>query len=549
MRFVESDLVFSPTDLCRFMGSRFASWMDRFLAEHPGELEPDEAGDSELLTRRKGIEHERGYVESLAADGADLATIPAEAGRIQLTLDAMRAGHAFVYQAALSGRSLEGFADLLVKVDGDSDLGPFHYIPRELKLAYSAKPWHVIQLCAYAEMLEAVQGLRPERLEIVLGNREMVELRTTDFFHYYLQLKRAFLEFMEEFDPDERPTPEPGADHGRWTSHSEAYLQEIDHLSQVANIRRNQIKRLEAAGIGTMHQLAESPLERVPRLDREIFGRLRRQARLQIESADRDRPLYEVITPSSDRPQHGLALLPPQSPSDVFFDMEGFPFVEGGLEYLFGATFLDDGEKCFQDWWAHDPEQEKRALEAFVDWIHTRWRADPSMHVYHYAAYEVTALRRLMGRHGTREVEVDQLLRNEVFVDLYTIVRQGVMVGEPSYSIKNLERLFRDARSGEVETATDSIVQYQRWLDSGEPQDWARSPILHGIRDYNRVTIATPHCSWRSGSGSASGSTASNTSESESTRTSRKRPPRSWAKARDDDVSWPSRCCKARRTR
>ena len=41
------------------------------------------------------------------------------------------------------------------------------------------------------------------------------------------------------------------------------------------------------------------------------------------------------------------------------------------------------------------------------------------MHVYHYAAYEATALKRLTGRHGIREAELDQLLREERFVDLY----------------------------------------------------------------------------------------------------------------------------------
>ena len=40
------------------------------------------------------------------------------------------------------------------------------------------------------------------------------------------------------------------------------------------------------------------------------------------------------------------------------------------------------------------------------------------MHVYHYAQYEITALKRLMGRYGTREDELDDLLRRGVFVDL-----------------------------------------------------------------------------------------------------------------------------------
>ena len=51
------------------------------------------------------------------------------------------------------------------------------------------------------------------------------------------------------------------------------------------------------------------------------------------------------------------------------------------------------------------------------------------MHVYHYAAYEPSTLTRLMGAHATREDEVDDLLRREVLVDLYPVVRQGLRAG------------------------------------------------------------------------------------------------------------------------
>ena len=45
------------------------------------------------------------------------------------------------------------------------------------------------------------------------------------------------------------------------------------------------------------------------------------------------------------------------------------------------------------------------------------------MHIYHYANYGVAACRKLMGRYGICGVMVDALLRNEVFVDLYKIVK------------------------------------------------------------------------------------------------------------------------------
>jgi predicted RecB family nuclease len=92
--------------------------------------------------------------------------------------------------------------------------------------------------------------------------------------------------------------------------------------------------------------------------------------------------------------------------------------------------------------WAHDEREERAAVERWVDWITERLAVYPDAHVYHYNHYEPTALKRLMSKYGTREDEIDELLRRAVFVDLYTVVRQAMRVGEPSYSLKNLEVFY-----------------------------------------------------------------------------------------------------------
>ena len=107
------------------------------------------------------------------------------------------------------------------------------------------------------------------------------------------------------------------------------------------------------------------------------------------------------------------------------------------------------------------------------------------MHIYHYGSYEITAVRRLMGRHGIKEYEVDTLLRNEVFIDLYNVVRNGVLIGEPSYSIKNVERIYRKKRDKEVVSGGDSIVVYEKWRSHADGLTWETSEILKAIRDYN----------------------------------------------------------------
>src|SRR4051812_14437743 len=99
---------------------------------------------------------------------------------------------------------------------------------------------------------------------------------------------------------------------------------------------------------------------------------------------------------------------------------------------------------------------------------------------YHYAPYEKTALRRLASMHATAEGAVDELLRSNRMVDLYRVMREAVRVGEPSYSIKSLERFYMPARATQVVSGGDSLIVYDQYRETGEVS------LLDEIRDYNR---------------------------------------------------------------
>ena len=58
-------IVYSPSDLIRFMQLPFASWMDRYHLEKPGELPPDAADAQLLLVADEGIKHEKNIFASL----------------------------------------------------------------------------------------------------------------------------------------------------------------------------------------------------------------------------------------------------------------------------------------------------------------------------------------------------------------------------------------------------------------------------------------------------------------------------------------------------
>ena len=119
--------------------------------------------------------------------------------------------------------------------------------------------------------------------------------------------------------------------------------------------------------------------------------------------------------------------------------MEGDPLIDDGLEYLFGFEYQGNEQTVFQPFWGHTRAEERSPLR--LPWIFVgATKAYPEAHIYHYAAYEETAIKRLAMLHGTREADVDNLLRDRKLVDLYRVVREGIRVSEP-------ELLIQESRS------------------------------------------------------------------------------------------------------
>jgi uncharacterized protein len=477
-------LILSPSDLVAFLACERRSALDRMVVE--GLLDRPERDDPELeVLRRRGDEHERRELARLKAEGREVVEITAGGSSIADlraaeadTVAAMRAGADVIFQATFFDGRWRGHADFLLRVEVPSDLGPWSYEVADTKLARRAKPAAVLQLCSYAEQVARVQGLLPAELEVVTGDGERHRHRTVDAMAYFRAAKARFEAFVDEV-VDAPPYPHP-VDHCAvcpWADDCARRRRADDHLSLVAGVRRDMVAKLATAEITTLTELAGSePGGRIAGMGQGTADRIRNQARLQLAQRADGQVRYELLDPE---PGRGLAALPPPSPGDLFFDMEGDPWAgSGGLEYLWGVVEVDGTYHAF---WAHDDVAERRAFEAVVDLFIAGLDADPSMHVYHYAPYEASALKKLAGRHGTRESDVDRLLRGDVLVDLYRVVRQGVRVSQEGYGLKKLEPLYLAPREGEITDGGSSIVVYEDWIESQDPS------LLEAIRAYNEI--------------------------------------------------------------
>jgi predicted RecB family nuclease len=482
MQILAGRLLLSASDLVNFLGCRHATYLD--LRELTDPVEIPERDAATVLIFEKGIEHERRYLATLKARDFSVVEIPGEGfdldERTALTREMMQAGAEAIYQAALVVPPWLGYADFLERVEGVSSLGAWSYEAVDTKLPRRPKPEHVIQLTAYSKLIGLVQGQTPIRMHIQLGNNERISLRVSDFIHYHSIAQRRLETFSNR--PPEVSAGEPcgHCPTCRWKGRCEADWEAADHLTLVANITRHQIRRLWEAGISTVRLLAARPAgSRVPGIQPDTLNRLQHQATLQTAKRDTKANYVETLPVVAGK---GFARLPRPDPGDIFFDMEGYPFFDdGSLEYLFGFTTAVDGEPRFAALWAHDRQAEKRAFEEVIDFITARLEKHPDAFVYHYANYEESAFKRLAMSHGTRESEVDDLLRRRKLVDLYKVVREAIRISEPGYSLKNVEVFYARDRSGDVTTASDSIVAYDRWLQSGE------GSLLDQIVQYNEA--------------------------------------------------------------
>lgn len=443
-----------------------------------------------------------GVYEVVPAETMDRATLLAKHHE---SMGALRSGADVVFQAAFFDGQFHGRSDFLVRRPDGS------YAVFDTKLARHAKVTALLQLAAYGDQLLKA-GIRPDpAVTLVLGATVPLPGGGFDYVrssHRLSEILPVFRERRERFlalasahrgQPGTVAWGAPGITACGRCDYCQEQVQATDDLLLVARMSSAQRKKLQEQGIFTVRDLAEAGL---PGANASL-RRLQEQARMQSglgasEGAVRYRAdgeehsiRYRVL------PENTLAELPPPSDGDIFFDFEGDPLWQEsatgawGLEYLFGvieAPPEPGAHGVYIPFWAHSREAEKQAFLDFLDYVEKRRVKYPDMRVYHYAAYEKTALRKLSAMHVAGEDTVDQWLRDGLLVDLYQTVRNSILISGNSYSLKKLEPLYMGThlRSGEVKDAGASVVAYAQYCEARDAgRDAEAAEILAGISDYN----------------------------------------------------------------
>ena len=483
MKLKNEQLIYSPTDLSNHINCKHLTELNKL--ESKGELQSPEVYYNPSLEalKEKGNDFEYEYLKELKENNYNVVELSTENPKKaeEMTLQAMSDGVDVIYQARLKTDSWSGWADFLIMVEKPSNLGDWSYEVWDTKLATITKASTILQIGLYTQRVSEIQGVEPELMGVIKPDGK----ETFRYHNYaaYIRLVQQRMESALITDPETYPEPVSHCDICKWWKKCNSQRRADDHLTFVAGMGKSQIVELRQNNIGTLEKLANqtNPVSFEPEKGSvHTYNKLRDQAKIQKDSRDQEfKPIYEILPLEEDR---GLYTLPEPSEHDIFLDFEGARTVEpDGLEYLIGYYY----QGSYISLWAKNEEEEKSNYEEFLDWAYKLKQAQPELHIYHYAPYEPSAFKRLMGKYASRENEVDEFLRSGTFVDLYHVLRQSLIASVERYSLKDLEKFFGYERERDLRDVSRPKTTFEYLLEIKKPEDASESD-LQIIEEYNK---------------------------------------------------------------
>jgi len=399
------------------------------------------------------------------------------------TISVLRSGADVIFQATFFDGSFIGFADFLVRQPDGS------WAVWDTKLARHARVSALLQVAAYADQMIAEDIPVSTKTTLVLGDGTHSVHRVDEILPVFRAQRARFLKMINEHRSAQTPV--------LWNSDQIRVCGRCDYCGEqvqatrdvllVAGMSMTQREKLRQRQIFTIQELAEVKAQPGTSLARMVD-----QAQMQLGLGHVDGSVQGVSF--RVKSSQTITSLPAPNPGDIFFDFEGDPLYQEktdgswGLEYLFGVIEHETGEPVFRPFWAHNRAEERQAFLEFISYVQQRRQRYPQMKIYHYAAYEKSALRKLSQVHIAGEEEVDAWLRENLLVDLYETVRNSLVVSTRSYSIKKLEPLYMGShlRGGDVTDAGASVVAYAHYMQARAANDEpTANAVLESIADYN----------------------------------------------------------------
>ena len=477
---------YSPTMLVNYVN------LKHFITDEFGDeilnLKKSERTIAENLRLEKGLIHEKDYFNELSKKYKKIKNIKklkdlSKEEKIKETIQALKNGYELVYGGWLASGNWRGELDFLeINKTVKSNFGDWSYEIIDTKNTSKVKKDHIYQISLYSFLLKEAQGILPKNFYILLKDKKKEIVRIGEVYDIFLEQKLSFENFVKNDLNRKKLEKVSYCSYRDLQEFCEKEWINKKHLNQVLGNNKNNIKRLNEAGIKNFSELSKlDPKKKIEGLKDETKIKLINQAKLQIDAHTEGVIKFKFIEENFAL-NKGFNLLPEPAPGDLFFDLEGVQdyVYSGRLEYLFGIFYEENEKKVFKSFWAHNREEEKQSLIKFFEFTKAHFKKYPKAKIYHYAPYEITALERLTSIHKVHGVDYDHYLNLGKFVDLFRVVKQGIYVSQKSYSIKDIEKYYDFKRTGEILKGDVSEEFYIQWMHNNDKR------LLDKIEDYNK---------------------------------------------------------------
>lgn len=462
----------TATDIYKYIQCPHWPYYDRFASPAEKKLKRAQT-QAEIARQEDGVAHEAETVAALfAGQVVERApeTFDLEKDFTQ-TLEWMRQGVPLIYHGTLVSGEWAGRPDILVRREGESGLGAWHYVPIDIKSTRDLEKYQKFQLSFYAALLEKVQGRTPSEAAIYNNDRECLDFNPSEIAEEFAGFMRD-LESSIHGQKPELVLRKGCYDAGPWGKLCERSARQANDIALLYNVNVNKLKALRDLGIRTVADAAE--------MDPAAFTG--DTSGLTLHSLDTIKLQAQSLKSESVIIRKPVEL--PAAKFEIHFDIESSP--PHGIDYLYGLLIREpDKADRYVSFVSRSASEdvEGELWRNFLAWLET---LPPDYVVYHYSGYELARLRTLENRHGTSHWL--DLFRSKM-VDLSVYVKHNVTFPLYFYGLKHVAKFLGFSWRGDlVKSGGESVDQFVKFLETRDES------IINAIIDYNEDDVRATAC-------------------------------------------------------